>query len=92
MNQTIDIRRFLDDTGKITQLPQKKLFRVAALSYLAEKFEANRDYTEKEVNAICEEWHTFKDYFILRRELIDHGLLCRELNGSRYWKPTTLTP
>jgi hypothetical protein len=87
LEQKIDIRRFLDDSGKIIQLSQKKIFRVATLCYLAEKFDVNRNYTEKEVNAICEEWHTFGDFFILRRELIDNRLLCREADGSRYWKP-----
>ncbi len=86
MEQTIDISKFLDDSGRITQLSQKRAIRIATLGYLAGKFEANRDYTEKEVNSLCEEWHTFGDYFILRRELIDYGLLCREPNGSRYWK------
>lgn len=83
----IDISRFLDERGKITQLSQKRNFRVATLCYLSEKFEDNQNYTEKEVNSICDEWHTFGDFFILRRELIDNGLLCRESNGSRYWKP-----
>lgn len=87
MEQKINIARFLDNHGKITQLSQKNKFRVATLRYLVEKFESNRDYTEKEVNEICNEWHTFGDYFLLRRELIDNGLLCRELNCSRYWKP-----
>lgn len=87
MEQEIDIKRFLDDSGKIIQLPQKLKIRVAVLSYLAEKFEENRDYTEKEVNAICDDWHTFGDYFVLRRELVDFGLLFREATGSRYWKP-----
>lgn len=83
----IEINKFLDSKGRITQLPQKKNIRVATLCYLADKFEANRDYSEKEVNAICEKWHTFNDYFILRREMIDNELLYRESNGSRYWKP-----
>lgn len=87
MEQKINITRFLDSYGKITQLSQKNKLRVATLRYLVEKFESNRDYTEKEVNEICSEWHTFGDYFLLRRELIDNGLLCRELNCSRYWKP-----
>ncbi|MEA4973050.1 MAG: DUF2087 domain-containing protein [Candidatus Metalachnospira sp.] len=86
MEQKIDIKRFLDDSGKIMQLPQKQRTRIAVLSYLAEKFEENRDYTEKEVNAICDEWHTFGDYFVLRRELVDNGLIFREATGSRYWK------
>jgi len=87
LEQKIDITKFLDNSGKITQLSQKKKFRVATLYYLAEKFELNRNYTEKEVNATCDEWHTFGDYFVLRRELVDNGLLCRESNCSRYWKP-----
>jgi Uncharacterized protein conserved in bacteria len=81
----ININKFLDETGKITHLSRKKILREATLRYLAGKFEVNRDYTEKEVNSICEEWHTFGDYFILRREMVDNKLLCRESNGSRYW-------
>ena len=87
MDRIIDINRFLDEKGRIKQLPSKQKYRLATLSYLAEKFDENFNYTEKEVNAICDAWHSFNDYFILRRELVDNGLMCRELNGSRYWKP-----
>lgn len=87
MEERIYITRFLDERGRIVRLPQKQKVRVAILGYLAEKFEAGRDYTEKEINVICDAWHTFGDYFLLRRELVDQGLLCREANGSRYWKP-----
>jgi hypothetical protein len=80
------LERFIDEEGKIKQLPAKKEPRLVVLSYLAEKFEAGRDYTEKEVNAIIESWHTFGDYFLLRRELIDWELMKRERDGSRYWR------
>lgn len=86
MNSTLNIARFLDDCGKITQLSRKRELRIATLSYLSEKFSEHILYTEKEVNQICNEWHTFGDYFILRRELIDNGFLCRNPNGSTYWK------
>ena len=85
--RSVSIDRFIDAEGKITQLPSKHAPRAAVLEYLASKFEAGRDYTEKEVNAACDEWHTFNDYFILRRELVESGLLLRERDGSRYWKP-----
>jgi len=87
MEQIININRFLDDSGKIVQLAQKQKTRYVLLQYISEKFESNRDYTEKEVNDLCCQWIDFGDYFLLRRELIDHGLLCRERDGSRYWKP-----
>lgn len=86
MKQRLDIKRFLDESGKITQLSSRNKLRFTTLTYLACKFEFDRDYTEREVNAICDEWHTFGDYFLIRRELVDTGLLCREPNGSRYWK------
>ncbi len=87
MTEEVNFSKFLDSSGKITQLPQKKKTRVAILTYLSEKFDENRNYTEKEVNTICDQWHTFGDFFLLRRELIDNGLLCRESDGSCYWKP-----
>jgi chloramphenicol O-acetyltransferase len=86
MEQIIKIKQFLDSSGKIKQLPQKQKTRCAVLEYLAGKFEPGRTYSEREVNAICSRWHTFDDYFLLRRELVDEGLMCRKRDGSSYWK------
>lgn len=86
MEPTVKIKQFLDGGGKITQLPQKQKVKFALLEYLTEKFEPGRMYSEREVNDICSRWHTFGDYFLLRRELVDHGLLCRERDGSHYWR------
>jgi len=77
---------FLDADGRLTGLPQKQAVRRALLALLAEKFMPGCDYTEKQVNAICDAWHTFGDYFVLRRELVDEGFLCRTPSGSRYWR------
>jgi len=80
------IETFLDDKGRIKQLPSRGKPRSAVLEYLATKFSSDKDYTEKEVNAIIDNWHTFGDYFLLRRELIDYQFLCRTRDGARYWK------
>lgn len=86
MINAIRIDRFLDMDGRITQLPQKHSTRYAVLAYLATKFCLNVDYAERQVNDICNQWHTFGDCFMLRRELIDNGLLGRVRDGSRYWR------
>lgn len=86
MEPKIKINQFLDNSGKIKQLPQKAKVRYAVLEYLVGKFEADFVYTERQVNEICNQWHTFGDYYLLRRELIDHDLLCRERDGSKYWR------
>lgn len=86
MNNNEVLARFLDEEKRVIMLPAKKEKRDCVLAYLAEKFESGRDYTEKEVNTILSAWHTFDDFFLLRRELVDHKLLRRERNGSRYWR------
>lgn len=83
---SINISRFLDNNGKIKQLPSKKKTRFAVLSYLATKFSCKKDYTEKEVNNIINNWHTFNDYFILRRELVEYKLIYRTRDGAKYWR------
>ena len=80
------IDKLLDKEGRIKQLPAKGMAKQEVLAYLATKFNVDIDYTEKEVNEIIKAWHTFDDYFLLRRELIDFQFLCRKIDGSRYWK------
>ena len=80
------VQRFLDENGKIKQLPAKQTMKELVYDYLAEKFSNDVMYTESDVNSIINQWHTFGDYFILRRGLIDSGLLNRLPDGSKYWK------
>lgn len=81
----VNIAVFLDNAGKIMQVPVPGRTKIPVLAYLAEKFEEDRIYIEKEVNEIINAWHTFNDYFILRRLLIDYKFLQRTLDGAKYW-------
>ena len=86
MPTTIRISQFLDDEGRVIQLPKKQTVKRAVLAYLAGKFDLDTDYTEKQVNVLCNSWHTFGDPCFIRRELVDNGLLDRENDCSRYWR------
>jgi len=81
------INNFIDSTGKIKIWPSKHEFKFQVLKYLANKFEYNRLYSEKEVNNIIESYHTFSDYFLLRRGLIESKLMSRTRDGAKYWRP-----
>ena len=81
----VSIAAFLDDKGKIRQIPIPNRTRLPVLTYLAGKFGIDRIYNEKQVNEIINLWHTFGDYFILRRLLVDYGFLGRTANGAEYW-------
>ncbi|HOO12605.1 MAG TPA: DUF2087 domain-containing protein [Bacillota bacterium] len=80
------IKRFLDEQGRLKQIPSKSSARKEALQYLSGKFVDGVIYTEKEVNRLLTEWSTVGDYFILRRGLIENKLLERTADGSEYWK------
>ncbi|HAX39519.1 MAG TPA: transcriptional regulator [Clostridiales bacterium] len=83
---TQGIERFFDDEGRLKLWPSKQAPREEVFCYLAQKFDPGREYSEREVNAILERWHTFQDLFILRRGLVESGWPLRLPNGSRYWR------
>lgn len=80
-----ELKNFLDAEGRLTAFPAKHKMKVYALVFLADKFEKDRTYTEKEVNELLCEWHTFGDPATLRRELYDHRLIDRDPAGKSYW-------
>ena len=75
----------LEPDGTIKRLPSQPGQLKVILNYLVQAFTPGVDYTEKEVNTIIRRFHV--DVSGLRRDLIDAGLLDRERNGSRYWRP-----
>ena len=77
---------FLDAEGRLKNLPRKSAPREEAYAYLAGKFDPGVEYTEHDVNAILSAWHTFDDFFTLRRGLVETGYLCRMKDGSKYWR------
>lgn len=81
-----DIMRFMDEKGRIKTWAAKKEVKFEILKYISTKFEYGRFYSEKEVNKVIEDWHTFGDYFLIRRGLIDNWFLSRTKSGSRYWR------
>ena len=79
-----ELRPFVNDEGRIIQWPVRQKVQRMAIAYLATRFEADREYSEREVNDLLSEWHTFGDWALLRRELCDWEYMTRESNGTRY--------
>jgi len=75
-------RTYVDDDGKITQLPMMQKKRHVLLRWLGAFFEEGIEYGHKEVNAIIKDHHS--DTATLRREMIGIGVLKRERDS--YWK------
>jgi DNA-binding transcriptional ArsR family regulator len=78
-------RKILDvfvEGETIQAMPTGYKKRLVVLKWLANHFELGRRYPEGEVSEIIARYH--EDYCMLRRELVDSGLMDRE-NGV-YWR------
>ena len=84
MELTHILRNFLNGEGKLTAFPAKRKMKLYCLLYLAQKIPADTDFTEREINDILLDWHTFADPATLRRELYDYGFLDRSRDGKVY--------
>ncbi|MGI6167478.1 MAG: DUF2087 domain-containing protein [Eubacteriales bacterium] len=85
INSAYELRKFLDGEGRLKIYLAKQKYKILSLFYLASKFQAGVIYTEKEVNQILNQWHTFGDWAMLRRELYDKGFLNRKSGCTAYW-------
>lgn len=80
------IKNYINNTGQITQRPSKRSRQEAIITYLAEQIPSDFTGTEKDVNTLLEQRHTFGDIALLRRELYVAWYLGRASDGSKYWK------
>ncbi len=85
--RTID--RFFTADGVLKSWPSRKSRhnQLAVLARLSDAFEPSRDYDEGQVNEILKARIAFEDYVLIRRELIDMGMLRRTRDCRRYWRP-----
>jgi hypothetical protein len=89
-----DIQRFLDPHGHVRFWPRSHESRIAVLSYLADKFTPDQNYTEKEVSAVLQQYvqPALRDHVTVRRDLLDYRLMQRSSDGARYWRSTDAQP
>jgi predicted transcriptional regulator len=67
---------------QITAIPAGYKKSLAVFKWVANRFEMGRRYTEVEVNEIIE--RHYEDYCMMRREMVDNGLMARD--GRTYWR------
>lgn len=68
--------------GRLEKLPAQHKKRLIVLEQFALRFEAGRRYGEQEVTGLI--MPLFDDYCVIRRLLVDEGLISRD--GACYWR------
>jgi hypothetical protein len=68
--------------GPLSTFPAREKRRLIVLKQIATRFSPDHAYNEKDVNSIL--GAIYEDHVLLRRLLIDYGLLSRKPDGSEY--------
>lgn len=77
------VKKYFDSEGRLLKFPKKEKERVIILIEIAKYLDNEIKYTEKELNSIIEK--KYVDYVLLRRYMIEYGLIDRKADGSSYW-------
>jgi hypothetical protein len=78
------LKNFLNADGTLKQIPPMGNKLLIILKFIVDAFAFDTNYTEEEVNTILRRFHV--DTAALRRYLVDHQLMARESDGTRYWR------
>ena len=65
--------------GKLISIPVQRKKERIVLEKIAESFEMEKDYTEREVNIIIADFHD--DFCTIRRDMVGEGILERTENS-----------
>ena len=71
--------------GKLKSIPSQRKKERIVLEVIADAFEYDRTYTEREVNVIIADF--FDDFCTIRRDMVAENLLDRD--AGRYWRVRT---
>ena len=72
--------------GKIQRWPSKKEEKEAVLGFISLQIPPGSKLSEKEINRIIMRNILFDDFALIRRELIERGLLARTNDCREYWR------
>src|SRR5690606_12337188 len=76
--------RCFNAAGRLQHWPSKRSEQILALWIVWSQLPKNEQFSELEINSMLAGWHDLGDHALLRRDLVDLGLLQRTPNGAVY--------
>ncbi|HSG45221.1 MAG TPA: DUF2087 domain-containing protein [Anaerolineales bacterium] len=83
------LKKYLKADGMLKQIPPMGDKLSIILKFIVDVFDFDANYTEKEINTVLRRFHL--DTALLRRYLVDYGLLARDGYGTKYWRKKQVT-
>lgn len=86
------VLRCFDGSGIMARWPKKTSQQKLALWWCWAQIPARQDLAERQVNEILKRWNGFGDHVLVRRELIDWGMVSRSADCRIYRRIETRPP
>lgn len=86
------ILRCFNESGVLLRWPKKTSHQRLALWWCWAAMPSRRDLTEPQVNAVLKAMNGFGDHVLMRREMIDWGMMTRSLDCKVYRRVETKPP
>lgn len=86
------VRRCFDGAGRLQRWPNKRAEQVLVSWVVWSMLPEGTRFSEAEINTMLGGWHDLGDHALLRRELVDLGLLQRTPTGSIYRRANPPVP
>jgi hypothetical protein len=83
-NRLKRLARLFDREGQLLRWPGKRGMEASCLWVLWSRIPARQSFTETQLNDLLNTLHRFGDHALLRRGLIDCGLMTRTPDGREY--------
>ncbi len=80
------VARCFDATGRLQRWPTKQSEQIVTLWVVWSQLPDGARMGEAKISSLLTRWHDFDDYALLRRRLIDLGLVQRTQTSSIYRK------
>lgn len=78
------LARYFDEQARFIRWPGKFSQRMTCLWVMWSRVPARTTLTEKQLNDLLASAHLFGDHALLRRELVDRGMMDRTADGRQY--------
>ncbi len=79
-----ELHSFVGADGRLKAWPVKRSRQLMFLELVAGRIKPEMVYTESRFNTVLNCYHSFNDPALLRRELLELGLIARNADGSDY--------
>lgn len=76
--------RLFDEEGRWTRFPSRRAVQILCVWAMWARIPRGKAMGERELNDLLNQWHLFGDPALLRRDMVEMGMLTRNADGTDY--------